>query len=319
MSIVNVIIPNLDGEELLPICLETLRRQTFKDFDITVVDNGSQDGSLNLLRERYQEVRIIPLDRNYGFSAAVNRGIEATNKEFISLLNNDIELNPKWLEELHQALVEHPEVGACGPKLMRYLERNRINVLGIRMNSNGEVEIIGGGEVDRGQYEDMRYVFGVSAGAALYRRRMFEEIGFFDETFFASFEDVDLSFRAQLAGYKSLYVPKAIGYHMVGVTIKKKKYFPTYLNNRNKIFYICKNMPDELIKKYFWIIFWSKVNIFLRRILFNFYKLRTYYFLKGIIAANFRLPYILKERKKIQAMRRVSIAYLESIMDKDFI
>ena len=319
MPVVNVIIPNLDGEKLLPICLESLRRQTFQHFDITVVDNGSRDGSLNLLRERYTEARIIPLDRNYGFAAAVNRGIEVTNDEFISLLNNDIELDQKWLEELHRALVEHPEVGACGPKVLRYWERERINVLGIRLNSNGEVEIIGAGEIDQGQFEEERYVFGVNAGASLCRRKMFEEIGLFDETFFASFEDVDLNFRAQLAGYKALYVPKAIAYHMVGETIKRRKYLPTYLNNRNKILFLWKNMPDEMIKKYFWRIFWNKSSLFIKRVLFNFYKLRTYYFLKGTFAAIIRLPRILRERERIKAIKKVSIDYLDSIMDKDFL
>lgn len=319
VPLINIIIPNLDGENLLPICLESLRRQTFQHFDITVVDNGSHDSSLNLLREGYPEVRIIPLDRNYGFAAAVNRGIEVTDDEFISLLNNDIELDPKWLEELHRTLVKHPEVGACGPKVLRYWERERINILGIRVNTNGEVEIIGAGEVDRGQFEEKRYVFGVNAGASLYRRKMFEEIGLFDESFFASFEDVDLSFRAQLAGYKALYVPKAIAYHMVGETIKRKKYLPTYLNNRNKTLFLWKNMPDEMIKKYFWRIFWSKSSLFFKRVLFNFYKLRTYYFLKGTFAAFIRLPYILKERKRIKATRRVSIDYLDCIMDKDFL
>jgi len=319
MSFVNVIIPNLDGEKLLPVCLESLRKQTFKNFDITVVDNGSRDDSLELLRGQYPEVQILPLDRNYGFAYAVNRGIETAKGEFISLLNNDIELDTKWLEELHRALVEHPEVGSCGPKLMRYWERERINVLGIRMNRNGEVEVIGGGEVDRGQYGEGRYVFGVSAGASLYRRRMFEEIGLFDEAFFASFEDVDLSFRAQLAGYKALYVPTAIGYHMVGETIKRKRYFATYLNNRNKILFLWKNIPEEMLKKYFWRIFWNKLSLFLKRVLFNSYKLRTYYFLKGTFAAFIRLPVILKERERIQAMRRVSIDYLDSIMDKDFL
>lgn len=319
MGFVNIVIPNLDGEKLLPICLESLKHQTMRDFDITVVDNGSRDGSLDLLQRRYQEVKAISLKKNYGFAFAVNRGIETTRGEFISLLNNDIELDPKWLEELHRALAKHPEAGTCGPKLMRYRERDRINVLGIRMNRNGEVEIIGAGEVDRGQYEEERYVFGVNAGASLYRRRMFEEIGLFDEAFFASFEDVDMSFRAQLAGYKALYVPKAIGYHMVGETIKREKYLPTYLNNRNKLLFLWKNLPDEFLKRYFWRIFWSKLRLFSKRVFLNCHKLRTLYFIRGTVAAFFHLPGMLREREKIQAMRRVSIAYLESAMDKDFI
>jgi len=284
-----------------------------------VVDNGSQDSSVDLLQKCYKEAKVIALDKNYGFASAVNRGIEATKGEFVGLLNNDIELDPKWLEELHRALVGHPEVGACGPKLMRYRERERINVLGIRLNSNGEVEIIGAGEVDQGQYEEERYVFGVNAGASLYRRKMFEDIGLFDEGFFASFEDVDLSFRAQLAGYKALYVPTAIGYHMVGETVKRRRYFSTYLNNRNKILFLWKNLPGEMLKKYFWKISWSKLSLFSKRVFFNFYKLRTLYFIRGTVAAFFHLPDILRQRAKIQAMRRASIAYLESMMDKDFL
>jgi len=319
MPFINVIIPNFNGEKLLPTCLESLRRQTFQHFDVTAVDNGSRDGSLDLLRERYPEVKIIPLERNYGFAAAVNRGIEATHDELISLLNNDIELDPKWLEELQRAMIEHLEVSACNPKVMRYHERERINILGIRLNTNGEAQIIGAGEVDRGQYDEERYIFGVNAAASLYRRKMFEKIGLFDESFFASFEDVDLSFRAQLAGYKALYVPKAIAFHMVGETIKREKYYPTYLNNRNKILFLWKNMPDEMIEKYFWRIFRSKLSLFFKRVVFNFYKLRTYYFLKGTFAAFIRLPHILKEREKIKATRKVSIDYLDSIMDKDFI
>jgi GT2 family glycosyltransferase len=319
MSIINVIIPNLEGEKLLPICLASLRRQTFQDFDTTVVDNGSHDGSLDLLREEYPEVRVIALDRNYGFASSVNRGIEETTSEFISLLNNDIELDSKWLEELYRVLIEHLEAGACGPKVMRYWERNRINILGIRQNSDGEVESIGSGEIDLGKYEEVQYVFGVNAGASLYRRKMFEDIGLFDEKFFATFEDVDLSFRAQLAGYKALYVPKAIAYHMVGTTMKRRKYYGTYLHNRNKILFFYKNMPTEIIKKHFWRIFYTKSSLFFKRVVFNFYNLRTFYFLKGTFSAYISLPYILKERKRIQSSRRVSIDYLCSIMDTDFI
>jgi GT2 family glycosyltransferase len=315
---VSVVIPNLNGEKLLPICLDTLNIQTFQDFEVIVVDNGSRDGSLRLLKEEYPHVKIISLDKNYGFAFPVNRGIEATSGEFVCLLNNDIELDPKWMEAMYEALLKNPEVGACGPKMLRYWERERINVLGIRVNSNGDVEIIGAGEYDKGQYEEVRHVFGVNAGASMYRRSMFDDIGLFDEVFFASFEDVDLSFRAQLAGYKALYVPQSIAYHMVGATIKKRRYQPTYLNNRNVLLFFWKDMPGELIKRNFWGICRHKTGYFLKRVLKNFYKLRTYYYLKGTIAAFIRLPSMLRARKEIQASRRVSLEYLTSIMDKDF-
>lgn len=249
MALVSVVIPNLNGENFLPMCLDTLKTQTFRDFEIIVVDNGSRDGSLRLLNEKYPDVRIVSLDRNYGFAFPVNRGIEAASGEFICLLNNDVELDPQWMEAMYMALNQNQEVGACGPKMMRYWERERINVLGIRFNSNGDVEIVGAGEKDKGQYEEMKYVFGVTAGASMYRRKMFDDVGLFDEAFFASFEDVDLSFRAQLAGYKFLYIPQSIAYHMVGATIKKRRYQPTYLNNRNALLFSGRICPESLSEK----------------------------------------------------------------------
>ncbi|MCX8022370.1 MAG: glycosyltransferase [Syntrophorhabdaceae bacterium] len=315
----SIVIPNYNGEKLLPMPLDSLKKQTFKDFEIIVVDNGSTDGSLKLIQDRYPYIKVIPFEKNYGFAYAVNRGIEASSSPFISLLNNDIELHERWLESLYNALIEHPEAGSCGPKMMRYLEKDRINILGIRLNSDGGVEIIGAGEVDRGQYEEVRYVFGVNAGAALYRKKMFDDIGLFDEEFFASFEDVDISFRAQLAGYRALYVPKAVAYHLVGATIKRKRYMATYLNNRNCTMFFLKDMPSELLRRYLFRIIIRRGLAFVKRVAFNFWKARTYYFIKGTLAAYIRMPYILRERKRIQSSRRVTIEYIESILDRDFL
>ncbi|MHB8109978.1 MAG: glycosyltransferase family 2 protein [Syntrophorhabdaceae bacterium] len=319
MPRVSVVIPNLNGKQLLPMCLNALREQTFTDFEVIVVDNGSRDGSINLLKEIYPEVRTISLDRNYGFAYPVNRGIEAAKGEFICLLNNDIELDPRWMEELLAALETHTDAGSAGPKLMRYHERERINVLAIRVNRDGHVEIVGAGERDNGQYNDQHFVFGVNAGASMYRKAMFDDIGLFDEVFFASFEDVDIAFRAQLAGYKALYVPRSIGYHMVGATIKKKRYRPTYLNNRNTTLFFWKNMPGELIRKNLRTIMGKKSGTFVKRVLTNFWKLRTLYYLRGTVAGYLCMPHVMKERKQIQDSRRVSPEYIESILDRDFI
>ena len=319
MPAVSVVIPNLNGEHLLPMCLDTLRKQTFTDFEVIVVDNGSNDGSVRLLREKYPEVRIVELDRNYGFAYPVNRGIEAAAGEYVCVLNNDIELDGRWMEELLISLQKHPDAGSANPKLMRYHERQRVNVLGIRVNLDGHVEIVGAGEYDRGQYEEERFVFGVNAGASMYRKAMFNDIGLFDEVFFASFEDVDLSFRAQLAGYKALYVPKSVGYHMVGSTIKRKRYRPTYLNNRNSILFFWKDMPGELIKKHLGIIISRKAGVFFKRVLKNFWKIRTLYYLSGTVSGYLRMPYIRKVRKKVQQHRRVSPEYIESILGRDFL
>ncbi|MDW8002419.1 MAG: glycosyltransferase family 2 protein [Deltaproteobacteria bacterium] len=320
MSRVTIIIPNYNGEKLLPLPLESLKTQDFKDFTTVVVDNGSKDNSLSLLKERYPEITVIRLEKNYGFSFAVNRGIEAAESEYIALLNNDMEVTPGWLREMVDALDRYQDAGACNPKVLRYREPDRINVLGIRYNSNSAVEIIGAGKEDRYEYcSNIRYIFGVNAGASLYRRSMFEDIGLFDETFFASFEDVDLSFRAQLAGYKAIFVPYAVAYHMVGATIKRKRYLQTYLNNRNSLLCFVKNMPYELIVKNFPKVLRYRLSMLFERTFLNFYKIRTYYFLSGIFSAFLKLPYVLEERKKIQRKRRVSVEYIESIMDKDFL
>jgi GT2 family glycosyltransferase len=319
MHAVSVIIPSLDGEKLLPVALESLQDQTFQDFDVVVVDNGSKDRSLELLKSCYPSVKVVALQRNLGFAGAVNRGIEASAGEFVAVLNNDVEAHPRWLEELRAALIEHAEAGSAGPKMLRYFERNQINILGLRLNRTGEIELVGAGEDDHGQYDQARYVFGVSAGAALYRRKMLDEIGLFDEEFFANHEDVDLAFRAQLAGYKALYVPSALAYHMVGSTIRRRRYLPTYLNNRNKILFFWKNMPGEIVEKHFQTICRHQAGTFLKRILLNFYKLRTFYYLKGTASGVMHIPYILRQRKKIRGLRRVSVEYIESIMDRDFL
>jgi len=316
---VSVVIPNLNGGHLLPMCLDTLRKQTFRDFEVIVVDNGSRDGSLKLLRDTYPEVRIVSLDRNYGFAYPVNRGIEASRGEYVCLLNNDIELDTRWMEELLSSLRNHPDAGSAGPKLMRWHERERINVLAIRVNLDGHVEIVGAGENDLGQYDEEQFVFGVNAGASMYRKAMFDDIGLFDEVFFASFEDVDLAFRAQLAGYKALYVPRAVGYHMVGATIKKRRYRPTYLNNRNSTLFFWKNMPGELIRKNLPAIVGNRMGIFLKRILKNFWKLRTFHYLRGTAAGYMCMPHILRERRQIQEACRVTPEYIESILNKDFV
>jgi GT2 family glycosyltransferase len=319
MPKVTVIIPNYNGESLLPVSLRSLRKQEFGDFSLLVVDNGSVDRSIEVIKEIYPECRVIELNRNYGFSYAVNRGIESSNSEYVALLNNDVEVAPNWLGEMVKALEAHRDAALCNPKVLRYHERNRINVLGIRYNRNSEVEIIGAGKEDKNEITEVKYIFGVNAGASLYRKEMFEDIGLFDELFFASFEDVDLSFRAQLAGYKAIYVPGARAYHMVGATIKRKRYFQTYLNSRNSLICFLKNMPYELLKKNLWQVVGYRFSIFAKRTFLYFYKARTYYFLKGIIAAFLKSRYIIEARREVQKKRRVSIEYLSSIMDRDFL
>lgn len=256
---VTIIIPNWNGKHFLKTSLNSLKGQTFKDFEIIVVDNGSTDGSIEFLQDNYPEVRIIRFSENRGFSAAVNAGIKEAKGEYIALLNNDAEVDPKWLEELVYALERYPEVGFCASKMVNYFNRSIIDTAGDGFSRYGIAFKRGSGKPDGPEYNKEEYVFGACGGAAIYRREVFDKIGLFDEDFFAYLEDVDLSFRAQLRGFKCLYVPTAIVYHMMGGTSGGKSYSVKRMAGKvaNKLFVLIKDMPGTLILKNLFFIFFA--------------------------------------------------------------
>ena len=203
---VTVVVPNWNGEIFLETCLSSLRRQSYEDFEVVLADNGSTDGSVPFVEENFPEVRVVRLPENRGFSAAVNAGIKAASPsaEHVVLLNNDTELDPGWLGALVGAADRHPEAGLFASKLVDFEDRRVLDGAGDALRKSGLPYRVGHGEVDRGQFERETFVFSACAAAALYRRSLFEDIGLFDEDFFSNCEDGDLSFRAQLAGYRCL-------------------------------------------------------------------------------------------------------------------
>ena len=312
--LVTIIIPNWNGRHLLGTCLDSLRRQTFRDFETIVVDNGSSDGSVEFLRENYPEVRLIALEDNRGFSAAVNRGIREARGEYIALLNNDTEADPRWLEELVKALDSHPEVGLCASKMIDFHKRTLIDRAGDCFTIYGLAIKRGAGERDCPEFNREEYVFGACAGAAIYRASLFEEIGPLDEDFFAYLEDVDLSFRAQLYGYKCLYVPSAVVYHMAGATSRA---FQTRLkkfgiNIKNNLFVVVKNMPGGLILRY------SPLMVPAYAVLLGFFILggmgRPVVLFDTIGELLRKLPLMVKKRREILGKRRVDDTYISSIL-----
>jgi GT2 family glycosyltransferase len=309
-----IIVLNWNGREFLKICLDSLRTQTFKGFKVILVDNGSTDGSVEFVRENYPEVAVIALDKNYGFAKGNNVGIEEALKnkdiKYIALLNNDTEATPYWLGELIQALDNNTDVGFCTSKMLRFYNRQIIDEAGHAFCRYGFAYKIGVGEEDKGQYDNFRMVFGACAGAVMYRRAMLEEIGLFDEDFFAYCEDIDLDFRAQLQGYKCLYVPTAVIYHIGGGTAKWGSAKCIYLSNRNRITVLLKNMPLFLFLKNFFGILWVELKTAIQVI---FLKPHRRIMLKGGIDALRQLPKTLKKRRKIQQSRKVSNKYIESL------
>jgi len=249
MARVDVIILNYNGEYFLRPCLTALKAQTYQDFEIILVDNASTDGSLYLLKTEFPEVRVLALPENLGFCAGNNRGIQATSGEYVALLNNDTEVTPGWLEALVNALDRNPEVGFCASLMIRISDRKTIDSAGIIFFTHGVGAKRGSGE-SAGNYIRQERVFGACAGAAIYRRNMLQEIGFFDESFFAFDEDIDLSFRAQLRGYKCQYVPEAVVFHHVGGSFNR--FFKNNIKciRRNMLETLLKNMPFSLLFKY---------------------------------------------------------------------
>ncbi|MCK4467746.1 MAG: glycosyltransferase family 2 protein, partial [Desulfobacterales bacterium] len=246
LDIVSVIIVNWNGRKFLSECLESLRQQAYRHFSIIFVDNGSNDGSIDFVIRNYPEVKTIALPRNVGFSVANNIAIKTVKTEYVALLNNDAVADPLWLKTLVEALEEHSEAGFAASKMLFYDNPEIIDRAGDAYTRAGTGLLRGRG-MNADSYNGRGWVFGACAGAALYRTRMLRDVGLFDEDFFLVYEDVDLSFRAQLRGYKCLYVPEAIVYHKGSGSIIYDSPTSVYYGHRNLEWVYIKNMPAGLI------------------------------------------------------------------------
>ncbi len=248
---VSVIVVNWNGRHLLESCLASLAAQTLSPLEVILVDNGSEDGSADWVASHHPEVRLVRLDRNYGFCGGNNAGIRVAKGEYFALLNNDAEAEPRWLERLRATMREHAGLGACDSKVYFYEPRDLIWASGADYSVAGSVVQRGylqpdGGSNGAGPAE----VFVAVACAVMYRRSALDHVGLFDEDFFSGYEDVDLSFRLQAAGYGIVTVPDAIVYHKVSATSRRNSEFYVYYGQRNVLETYLKNMPAALLLKY---------------------------------------------------------------------
>lgn len=310
---VGVVIPNWNGKHWLQPCLDSLSQQYFKDFSIIVVDNNSSDGSVEFLSKRWPDIDIIKNQSNLGFSAAVNAGILRSGSDYIFLLNNDTQVHPGCLKEIVETLDQKTEIGFCATKMLLISDHSIIDAVGDSYERNGRARNIGQGEDDIGQYSEEKLVFGACAGAAVYRRSLFDEVGLFDEDYFAYYEDIDFSFRAQLAGYKCLFLPSAVVYHARGATKGHRSAFVGYHGSKNLLNTLVKNMPTALLIKYMPAIIWYQIKT-LGSFIFGFkYGLSN---LQGKFGALRQLPKMLKKRYEIQRRAKVSSRYIDSIIKR---
>jgi GT2 family glycosyltransferase len=243
MTRVTVIIPTWNGRELLGAALLSLREQRFRDFEVLVVDNGSTDDTVSYVRASHPEAEVLELAQNHGFAGAVNAGIGRAGGEYVALLNNDMELDPGWLAALVAALDADPAAGSAASKLRMLREPGVLDGAGDVVTWYGATWRRGHGEPDRGQYDAPGLVASPCAGAALYRRRALDEVGSFDETFFAYLEDTDWGLRAQLAGWPCRWVPSAVAYHLGGATSRRMGDLETELIARNTLALVLKSFP----------------------------------------------------------------------------
>lgn len=314
MSKTSVVIPNWNGEKDLPACLDSLFNQSLKA-SIIVVDNGSTDGSVELVRKKYPNAELVSLPKNKGFAGGVNAGIKHAMKlgaEYVALLNNDAKADKAWLKKLVDFLEANPKAGIATSKIL--------DQTGKHLDSTGDFYTVWGlphargrGETDTGKYDKDIWVFGGSGGASIYRVKMLQEIGLFDEDFFAYYEDVDLSFRAQLAGWKVAYVPRAIVYHQIGATSAKVKDFAAYQTLKNLPMLLWKNVPLSLMPKV-WPRFELAYSAFVFRAITRGQFVALF---KGILAWGMLWPKKFIQRYRIQQKRKVSIEYIDSIITPD--
>jgi len=294
---VSVIIVNWNGKVYLKDCLTSVLSQTYPNYEVILVDNGSTDGSVSLIKESFPEIRLIRLDRNYGFAKANNIGIEEALEdkltEYVALLNNDAYVDRRWLEELVTCAEKSENVGMVASKIL-FAGLNTINSVGTIVLKDGSAAHLGGKETDRGQYDLIKETFAPCAAAALYARRMLEDIGSFDEDFFAYMEDVDLGWRARLAGWKCTLAPNARAYHKHSATSKKHSEFKIYQIERNRVYLVMYTFRESVrteVSRYF-------ENVPISRIMRAL--------LKAWFDALLSLKKCVRKRKIIQSRKRVS-------------
>lgn len=314
--LISAVVLNWNGYQVLDNCLRSLYNQTYRPLEIIVVDNASTDGSVDFLRGKFRDIHLIINERNLGFGAGNNIGIRASQGKYIMILNNDTRLDPKCVEELKRSIEKDVRYGACASKILLESKPNIIDGVGIVVCPDGLS--FGRGRLENeGRYDSEEEIFFASDCACLYRREMLEDIGLYDEDFFAYADETDMGWRAQLAGWKCIYSPKAIVYHLHSVSSGGRvSSFKAFLVERNRIWVALKNFPLSLIISGQLYTLWRYVfqaygalrgKGAAGRFTSDFSKAELVkILLKAYLSACKQVPLMLKKRKIIQQKKRIS-------------
>jgi GT2 family glycosyltransferase len=285
--LISVVIPNWNGASFLPLCLDSLKSQSFKDFEVIVVDNGSTDNSRKLLASEYKWVRVVSLEKNEGFAGGCNRGISASCGGWVVLLNNDTEAHKDWLKNIAVAIKDKPEYSFFATKILMFDKRDILDGTGDFISRSLFVFRFGQFDTDLGQYDDLGEIFSPCGASAVYKREMLDDIGLLDEDFFAYLEDIELGMRAHIAGYKGFFLPYPVIYHIGGASTDSERMSPwVYKQNiRNMFLILFKDVPFPVFLQCIpSMIFWHSAHLFYvirrRRELFKYYFIALYESLK---------------------------------------
>lgn len=310
---VTVTIATYNGLHLLETVLCSLKQQTFMDFRTVVVDDASSDGTVGWLAEHWPAVEVVAHEENRGVAAALNTCFAmGEGSEFVLLLNNDVELDPACIEQLMGALRASPQAAVAQAKLLDFSRRELLDGTGDSYSWAGVPHRRGQSELDQGQYDELQDVFGACAATALYRRSALEEVGGFDEQFFALCEDIDWSFRARLAGYSCRYAPAAVAYHIGSASLGPRvSEFTLYHNWRNQLWVVAKNYPPTALVRH--------LPDLLMGLLASLYVAIRHRSI-GVLLRSWRdalrgLPLVLRKRRAIQGARVCTPGELNAVID----
>ena len=297
--LVSVIVLNWNKKEYLRRCLDSACRQDYSNLEILFVDNGSEDGSVAFVRMHYPHIRIIALDYNMGFAPANNIGFAEAAGVYVMTLNNDTELDKGCIRELVTVIEQYPDAWSCSPKIIGFDDPPMIVNVGIE-SRNFEPRDRGYGDPDDGRYDRIEEIFGPNGGAGLYRKAVLDEIGGFDEDFVAYYEDVDLAWRARLAGRISVYAPGAICRHAFGATNKNRPFYIEYHIFRNIIWLYVKILPYPYLRE-------KLPTLLKQEVIFWIDHVRRWdiKWLKMKLDTYRKLPRMVRKRRQIQRVKRI--------------
>lgn len=311
---VSVVVVAYNAQTTIRETISSLQAQSFKDYEIIVVDNNSHDNTVSIVRELFTTensecCKLICNSINTGFTGGNITGFKHADGEYIALLNADAEAESTWLQSLVDTMDSQKKIGICASKIINY-SSHVIDSAGDGFSRSLQGFKRGEGELEE-KYIECEYVFGACAGAALYRKEMLEEIGFFDEDFFLIHEDTDMNFRAQLQGWKIFYVPNAVVHHKVRSSIGHMSDLAIYYSIRNKTFVWIKNIPASILLRYLPQLAIGIIAEFIYFAL-RHKKISLYFRAKKDVIK--MLPGMIKKRTLILKKQRVSNGYLMSIM-----